>query len=56
MQLQFQAILEDEDSNDPDTAKSRGKKKKKVGINEDQSLNSKRGIAQTTSRNGGDLT
>jgi len=56
MQLQFQAILEDEDSNDPDTAKSRGKKKKKVGINEDQSLNSKRGNAQTTSRNGGDLT
>lgn len=56
MQLQFQAILEDEESNDPDTAKGRGKKKKKVGINEDQSMNSKRGNVSTTSRNGGDLT
>lgn len=46
MQLQFQAILEDDDSNEGfDTAKSRGKKKKKVAIagDDQQSLNSKRG-------------
>ncbi len=46
MQLQFQAVLEDEDSEGFDTGKSKGKKKKKVAISvgaDDLALNSKRG-------------
>lgn len=59
MQLQFQAILEDDESFEGlETAKSKGKKKKKVNIpTDDHSLNSKRGPGGATGRNNaGDLT